>query len=90
MTSAPIASRSTGMCGERVHGVDGDDGAHAVGPLGDGGHVVYGADSIGGQAYGYELGPFVDVPFEVFRFQGEGLGVYADPAHLRPLSRRRR
>ena len=69
----------------RVHGVDGDDGAHPVGPLGDGCHVVYGTDRVRGQADGHEPGLLVDVPFEVLVVEGEGFGIYADPAHHRPV-----
>ena len=49
----------------RVHGVDGDEGACAVGSLGDGSHVVHGADRVRGQADGYEFRPFVDFLLQV-------------------------
>ena len=69
----------------RVHGVDGDDSTHTVGHLGDGGHVVHGADRIGSQADGNEPGLPVYVPLEVILVERKGFWVYANPAHLRAL-----
>src|SRR5215210_96534 len=68
-----------------VHGVDGDEGACTVGSLGDGGHVVHGTDRVRGQSYGYEFRPFVDVLLQIVPIEGEGFGIYPDPAHSRPL-----
>src|SRR5215212_5935100 len=68
-----------------MHGVDGYESSCSVGSLGDGSHVVHGADRVRRQAYGYEFRPFVDVLLQVVLVEGEGLGIYPDPAHSRPL-----
>src|SRR5215212_242344 len=68
-----------------MHAVDGDESSCSVGSLGDGSHVVHGTDRVRRQAYGYEFRPFVDVLLEVVLVEGEGLGIYSDPAHSRPL-----
>src|SRR5215211_3906143 len=68
-----------------MHGVDGYESSCSVGSLGDGSHVVHGTDRVRRQAYGYEFRPFVDVLLQVVLVEGEGLGIYPDPAHSRPL-----
>src|SRR5687768_14606536 len=68
-----------------VHGVDGYEGTCAVDSLGDGGHVVHGADRVRGQADGYEFRTLGDSLLQVVLVEGEGFGIYPDPAHSRPL-----